>query len=75
MFGLTKKQSKVAIRILISALLLLAVNLIIRLALPQLEEKENAVFALLLYLIPYLVIGYDILWRAVCNIAHGRRML
>ena len=72
MFGLTKKQSKVAIRILISALLLLAVNLIIRLALPQLEEKENAVFALLLYLIPYLVIGYDILWRAVCNIAHGQ---
>lgn len=72
MFGLTKKQSKVAIRILISALLLLAVNLIIRLALPQLEEKENAVFALLLYLIPYLVIGYDILWRAVRNIAHGQ---
>ena len=27
---------------------------------------------LILYLIPYLIIGWDVLWRAVRNIAHGQ---
>ena len=27
---------------------------------------------LVLYLIPYLIIGWDVLWRAVRNIAHGQ---
>lgn len=28
--------------------------------------------ALLLYIAPYLVIGYDVLWDAIRNIAHGQ---
>ncbi len=72
MLNLTKKQRKIALRILISAVLLIAIVLAVHLAFPRLEEPEYAVWALLIYLIPYLIIGYDILWRAVRNIAHGQ---
>ena len=31
----------------------------------------NKVTAVLLYAVPYLIIGYDVLWRALKNILHG----
>lgn len=31
----------------------------------------NKVAAVLLYAVPYLIIGYDVLWRALKNILHG----
>ena len=34
--------------------------------------KANWVLPFLLYLAVYLAIGYDVLWRAVRNIAHGQ---
>lgn len=57
---MTKKQKKVLYRIIGSAALLAAVYLI---------PVEGYVRGLL-YLIPYLVIGYDILKKAVLGIAH-----
>ena len=55
---MTKKQKKVLIRILIAAVLLILWHFI--------PAKGAARFAL--YLIPYLVIGYDILWKAAKGI-------
>ena len=55
---MTKKQKKMLTRIIIAAALLILWNFI---------PAAGAVrFAL--YLIPYLVIGYDILWKAVKGI-------
>ena len=57
---MNKKQKKILYRFLIAAALLLAVKLLFALgALPESRPLELA-----LYLIPYLVIGYDILIRA-----------
>ena len=55
---MTKKQKKVLIRIIISAVLLVAFKLICYLA------PVNKYVELVLFLIPYLVIGYDILKKA-----------
>ena len=57
---MTKKQRVVLYRIIAAAVLLLAVHLI---------PAEGWVKGLL-FLIPYLVIGYDILRKAVLGIAH-----
>ncbi|MDE6662486.1 MAG: cadmium-translocating P-type ATPase [Lachnospiraceae bacterium] len=57
---MTRKQKKVLFRIIISAILLV----IVRLINPQ-------GWLSLLYLIPYFVIGYDILRKAVLGIIHG----
>jgi Cd2+/Zn2+-exporting ATPase len=63
--NMTKKQKKVLIRIIISAVLLVAFKLICYLA------PVNKYVELVLFLIPYLVIGYDILKKAVHGIFHG----
>ena len=42
---------------------------------PAWMETGGTIYALdrlLLFLIPYLVIGWDVLWRAIRNIAHGQ---
>ncbi len=67
---MTKKQKKTLYRILLTAviyLILLAVNSALPLAavLPQ-----PGIF--LLFLIPYLIIGYDIIWKAARNIKNGQ---
>lgn len=59
---MNRKQKKVLIRILIAAALFVAA-----LVLPTQGWVKLCVF-----LIPYAVIGWDILWRAVVNIAHGQ---
>ena len=51
---MNKKQKKVLVRIIISAILTVALELL------QLEGK----WKLLLFLLPYLIIGYDILKKA-----------
>ena len=59
---MTKKQKKVLVRIIIASALLIALMLAERMAyLPTLVW-------FLLYLIPYLVIGYDILKKAAIGI-------
>jgi len=59
---MTGKQRKMLIRIILSALLLGAAVLI----------PADDVLRLLLFLVPYAVIGWDILWKAIRNIAHGQ---
>lgn len=57
---MNKKQKKVLIRILISAVLLAGIKLLFALGV----LPESRWLALALYLVPYLVIGYDILIKA-----------
>ena len=60
---MTKKQKKVLIRIIISAILVLALHFI---------HVENPYVRLTLFLIPYFIIGYDILRKAFLGIIHGK---
>lgn len=59
---MTGKQKKTLIRIIVSAVLLIAARLC-----PFEGWKSFAVYA-----VPYAVIGWDVLWRAVRNISHGQ---
>ncbi len=58
---MTKKQKKVLYRIIASIVLLIAVELV----------PIDGAWKGLLYLIPYLIIGYDILRKAIHGIVHG----
>ena len=60
---MTKKQKKVLVRIIISAILVVAFSLI---------PIENQYIRLALFLVPYLVIGYDILRKAGLGIINGQ---
>lgn len=60
---MSRSQKKMLLRILVSALLLPVAALL---------APEKGVFRLLCFLVPYLVIGWDVLWRAVRNICHGQ---
>ena len=59
---MTKKQKKMLWRILISAVLFLALKL----------AGVTGWLELTLYLVPYALIGWDVLWRAVRNILNGQ---
>ena len=61
---MSKKQKRMLFRILLSAALLLAAVLLPLNSFPLLR--------LAVFLVPYGVIGWDVLWRAVRNIAHGQ---
>ena len=63
---MSKKQKKVLIRIIISSVLLVA--LMITSKLVQLNKWVEFV----LFLVPYLIIGYDILKKAIKGIAKGQ---
>ena len=59
---MTKKQKKVLYRIIIAAVLLVVLHFL----------PVSGMLAFALYLIPYFVIGYDILRKAFLGIAHGQ---
>ena len=61
-FAMTKKQKKMLVRILITAVMLIALHFISITGIPQ----------LLAYVAAYLVIGYDILRKAGKGILNGR---
>lgn len=63
---MTKKQKKVLIRIIVSAVLLTAIIIITKLV------EINKWIQLVLYLVPYLIIGYDILKKALKGIFKGQ---
>lgn len=90
---MTRKQKKTLIRIIVAAVLLIAVVVLdhstVRLWLPEWlklpfaarvpgqDASGNFVTGDYLstgwlYLIPYFVIGWDILWKAIRNIGHGQ---
>lgn len=59
---MTRKQKKVLTRILVSGVLLVAAAL----------APLDGCWRLLVFLVPYAVIGYDVLWKAVRGIARGQ---
>ena len=59
---MTRKQKKMLVRIAASAVLLIAAVLV----------PYQGLWRFALFLPAYFVIGWDVLWRAVRNIAHGQ---
>ena len=58
---MTKKQKRVLIRIIIAAVLMVALHFV----------EVSGILKFALYLVPYIVIGYDILRKAALGIVHG----
>ncbi len=67
---MTKKQKKMLIRIIVTFILF--VVLMICEHTGMLDPIENTWILFVIYLIPYLVIGYDIVYKAARNISHGQ---
>ena len=67
---MTRKQRKNLYRIIAAAVLLVAATLVDAFLLPSGRKWE--ILKLAIYLVPYFVIGYDILWRSAVNISHGQ---
>ena len=59
---MTRKQKRMLLRILISAALLIAAALL----------PLSGPARLIVFLVPYFAIGWDVLWEAIVNIAHGQ---
>lgn len=59
---MTKKQKKMLARILISGVLFITAVLL----------PLTGVTRLIAFLIPYAVVGWDVVWRAIRNISHGQ---
>ncbi len=67
MKNLTRKQRTMLVRIIAAAALLIAVEL-----LPPPVLAGGISLLWLMYLVPYAVIGWDVLYKAVRNIANGQ---
>lgn len=61
---MNKKQKKMLLRIISGGVILIAVSII--------PAADIWWLKLLLHLIPYFIVGWDILWQAVVNIVHGQ---
>ena len=61
---MTTKQKKVLYRIIAAGVLLIAAAL--------LPFEERSIPRLIAFLVPYGIIGWDVLWKAVRNISHGQ---
>ena len=84
MKNLTRKQRKMLYRILLAAALLIAIKLLPAIYLPvhvplvttaDLRMNSGPAYFLspwLFYLVPYAIIGWDVLWKAVRNILNGQ---
>ena len=59
---MTRKQRHLLTRIIVAAVLFLAGSL---LHLPELAEMA-------VFLVCYVVVGWDIVWKAITNILHGQ---
>ena len=79
---MTRKQKNMLVRIIVAAVLLIAASLMPDIPVPGYIPPLSEIvlggpYAYVLarwplYLIPYCVIGWDILWKAVRNIGHGQ---
>ncbi|MFT3985236.1 MAG: heavy metal translocating P-type ATPase [Lachnospiraceae bacterium] len=67
---MTKKQRRVLARII--ATFLIFCGLLVAEHTGSLETLEGTWYLFFLYLVPYLLIGYDIIFKAVRNISHGQ---
>lgn len=64
---MNSKQKKVLIRIIIAGILFIGISVF-----SKISGHDNEIVMLTVHLIPYLIIGYDILIKAVKNIFHGQ---
>lgn len=67
---MTKKQRKMLARIIITFLLF--AGLMIGEKTGIMENMEDTWYLFVIYLVPYLIIGYDIIFKAVRNIRNGQ---
>lgn len=67
---MTKKHKKMLVRIIIAFFLL--AGLMIAEHTGGLDSLDGSWLMFVVYLIPYLVIGYDIIYKAARNISHGQ---
>lgn len=61
-----RKQKKTLVRIIVAAVLMVVLALVSHFT----DVPKALLFAL--YMVPYLVVGYDILWKAMKGIGHGQ---
>lgn len=66
---MTKKQKKMLGRIIVSFIILLGLMICSHIGL---TDKFNQVLLFAIYLAPYLLVGYDIIYKAARNILHGQ---
>lgn len=59
---MSKKQKKMLYRIIASVILLIAAVLI----------PSEGILRFIIFLVPYSLVGWDILWKAIRNIRHGQ---
>ena len=59
---MTRQHKQTLARILVAGVLLIAAVL---------TPQAWGLWRLPIFLIPYFVVGWDVLWEAICNIAHG----
>ena len=69
MSKLTSKQRKWLLRILAAMVVYVAVILLHQT--PAFNKGQSELLSFVLYAIPYLIAGYDVLLKAFKNIAHG----
>lgn len=67
---MTKKQKNMRTRIIVAFVLFALLFVCEHAGLLAPIQYGIVIFAL--YLVPYLVIGYDIIWKAIRNISHGQ---
>lgn len=70
MKNMTAKQKKKLARIIAAAVVYIAVNVIVRIE--AFEQFLTFPVELLIFLIPYALVGWDIVYKAVRNIFHGQ---
>ena len=68
-FGMTEKQKKMLGRIIAAFVLFVALLIAEH---TGMLENVNVWIKFVIYLVPYLIIGYDIVYKAVRNISHGQ---
>ncbi len=67
---MNKKQKKMLVRIIITFVIF--AGLMICEHTGVLDAVHPPILLFVIYLIPYLIIGYDIIWKAARNISHGQ---
>lgn len=67
---MNKKQKKMLLRIILTFILFMVLLVLEHTGV--LEKLQSPVLLFFIYLIPYLMIGYDIIYKAARNISHGQ---
>lgn len=67
---MNKKQKKMLLRIILTFILFMVLLVLEHTGV--LEKIQPSVLLFFIYLIPYLLIGYDIIYKAARNISHGQ---